>query len=296
MKQVSNYAGSAIAGAMSPKAAPSFVTRVRDALPALHPSERRLAEAVLNFPGELASYSATELARLANVSNATVTRFVRKLGYASFEEARQHVRADRQTGAALLRVVASAPAGGDLVAAHVAQGRANLEQTFVAIPQAEIDGLATAMLQARRVWVVGSRTSHAFAQYLAWQILQVIPAVTVIPGAGETLAETIAAMTEDDVVIVFGLRRRLLRMPVILEQIGRSGARVAQITDLDIADEERATWRFRCQTAAPGPLFNHVSVLALCHLVATRTIELAGRDGRRRLTAIESLHEKLDEL
>ena len=59
----------------------SFLFRVRDALDDLHPAERRLGEFVCDFPGELASYSASDLARLAQVSNATVTRFVRRLGY-----------------------------------------------------------------------------------------------------------------------------------------------------------------------------------------------------------------------
>src|SRR5215213_8390863 len=57
--------------------APSLLSRVRDQLHELPPTERRLADLVLDFPGELASYSASELAGLANVSNATVSRFIR---------------------------------------------------------------------------------------------------------------------------------------------------------------------------------------------------------------------------
>ena len=57
-----------------------FLTRVRENLGQFHPMERRLAEFVLDFPGDLASYNATELATLAGVSNATVTRFIKRLG------------------------------------------------------------------------------------------------------------------------------------------------------------------------------------------------------------------------
>jgi DNA-binding MurR/RpiR family transcriptional regulator len=49
---------------------------VRQALPSLHPAERRLGDFVCDFPGELASYSGSELAQLAHVSKATVSRFV----------------------------------------------------------------------------------------------------------------------------------------------------------------------------------------------------------------------------
>ena len=61
----------------------SFLSRVRHILPDLSPAERKLGELVRDFPGELASFSASELADLAAVSNATVSRFVRRLGYAS---------------------------------------------------------------------------------------------------------------------------------------------------------------------------------------------------------------------
>lgn len=53
----------------------SFLYRVRQALPDLRPAEKRLGEFVCDFPGELASYSAQELAALAHVSKATVTRW-----------------------------------------------------------------------------------------------------------------------------------------------------------------------------------------------------------------------------
>ena len=58
-------------------------------MPPLHPAERRLSEFLCEFPGELASYDAQELARLANVSKSTVSRFVRRLHYARYDDARE---------------------------------------------------------------------------------------------------------------------------------------------------------------------------------------------------------------
>ncbi|RQU38934.1 MurR/RpiR family transcriptional regulator [Burkholderia cenocepacia] len=58
----------------------SFVGRIRSLMNELPATERRLAEFVLDFPGDLASYTGAELAELASVSKATVSRFVRRLG------------------------------------------------------------------------------------------------------------------------------------------------------------------------------------------------------------------------
>src|SRR6478736_10073993 len=90
---------------------PSFLARAREALDSLHPAERRLGEFVCDFPGELASYSAQELAALAHVSKATVSRFVQRLGYDNYEEARRHARADKQTGSRLFLATATDSGG-----------------------------------------------------------------------------------------------------------------------------------------------------------------------------------------
>ncbi len=281
---------------MQKKHSPLFTTRVRDALPILHPSEKRLAELVLNFPGELASYSATELARLANVSNATVTRFVRKVGYTNFEEARQHVRDNKQAGASLFRVAPGTPGTKDFIATHVFQAQSDIEQTFHLITEQEIDALARQIIAARRVWLLGTRRSATFAQYLGLQMFQVIPEISVIPSGSETLGEAVSAITSKDCVIAFGLRRSVSGFPQAMEQVVKTGARIAYIHDTNALPELSFTWRFMCETASPGPLFNHAAVLTLCHIIATRVIELSGASGRRRMSMIEAIHNALDEV
>jgi DNA-binding MurR/RpiR family transcriptional regulator len=290
---------------MTPAMTGSYIARIRGALPTLHPSERRLADTILSFPGEIASYSATELAQLANVSNATVTRFVRRLGYENFDQARQAARATQQTGAAVFRVAASDQGPEAALMAQIVQGRQNVENSFAAISLAEIDALADAILQAGRVWIIGFRTARAFAVYLGAQIGQTIPNVTELPLAGQTLAESLTSIGTSDVVIVFALRRTVRQLPAVCRELRNSPARAALISDVppqagaDMSPFEAELspkWRLRVQTAAPGPLFNHAAVLTLCHILATRVLERSGPAGRKRLLAIESLHDSLDEI
>ncbi|MCP5280497.1 MAG: MurR/RpiR family transcriptional regulator [Rhodoferax sp.] len=274
----------------------SFLGRVRDALATLHPAERRLADFVCDFPGELASYSGSELADLAHVSKATVSRFVKRLGYDSYEAARRHAREEKQTGSRLFLATAAKSSAVQPLQTHLAQGIANLEATFLAISDGQIDAATRALLEARKVWVIGFRASQPFASYLQWQLTQVIENIVAIPGAGQTLGEHLASLQREDMVVVFGLRRRIARMPLLLAEIQRSGAQLLYITDEGVPFQTGAAWHFRCQSLAPGPLFNHVPVMAVCHLLATRAIEHAGTAGRRRLRGIEALNDSLEEL
>ncbi len=82
----------------------------------------------------------------------------------------------------------------------------------------------------------------------------------------------------------------------ILQAIEKSGAQLLYITDEGVPHRQSAAWHFRCQTLAPGPLFNHVAVMAICHLIATRAIERSGAAGRTRLRGIEAFGDVLEEL
>lgn len=274
----------------------SLLSRVREALDDLHPAERRLGELLCDFPGELASYSARELATLAGVSNATVTRFVRRLGYESYEEARRHAREESETGSRLYLSSAVESESADPASLQVEQSLRNIQRTIGSIEADTFDAVARAILAARKVWVIGFRASHPFASYLQWQLTQVIEAIVAIPGAGQTLGEHLVDVRAEDCVIFFGLRRRVAITDNILSDAERHGATVLLITDEGMPMRASATWHLRCDTAAPGPLFNHSAVMVLCHLIATRVIELSDAAGRDRLRRIEMLNDALSEL
>lgn len=273
-----------------------FLARVNDALPDLHPSERKLAELVLDFPGEMAGYTATELAELANVSNATVSRFVRRIGYASFDEARRAVRDEQRDGTALLRFSSSTPAGNGEVARHFEASQQNLELTYGALDDATIDALAHAMIAAPRVWFIGFRAGQSFAQYLGWQTSQVLANVTVLPRAGETLAESLASLTERDVVMLIALRRKPKLVAAVAAAARQARAALAVLEDRPSPDLADADWHLTCATSTTAPLMNHVASMAVCNLVGARVIELSGAAGRSRMAAIEEGHRRFDEL
>lgn len=281
---------------MTTDATKSFLLRVTDALAELNPSEQKLAELVLDFPGEMAGYTATEIAELANVSNATVSRFVRRIGYRSFDEARRAVRDEQRAGTALLRFAATPPAPGSAVAAHYDTTLQNLELTYGGLEDEAVDSLARAMVAARRVWFVGFRAGQSFAQYLGWQTSQVLANTTVLPRAGETLAESLASLSERDVVVLIALRRKTKMVAAVAEAARFANADLAVLEDRPSPELSNARWQLSCATTANGPLMNHVGSMVVCNLIAARTIDLSGSGGRSRMAAIEAGHRRFDEL
>lgn len=269
----------------------SFLSRVRFILPDLPPAERQLGEFLRDFPGELASYSASELAVLAKVSNATISRFVRRIGYSSYDEARRHARLEKVSGSRLFLAAAGGGAAHD-PRAYAQSDMRNVLNTIEPISQTSVDGLAQALLVARKVWVIGFRAGAPLAQHLQ----QLLENSVALPGHGQTMGEHLAGIKRDDVVILLGLRRRVAQLEDLIVGLGDAGAPVAFITDESMTPRDDVRWHFRCNTESAGPLFSHVAVMAVMNLIANRTIDLAGKDGRLRLAAIEAANDHLGEL
>lgn len=275
--------------------APRFLDKIRTALPELHPAERRLGEFLFDFPAEMASYDAQELAGLAGVSKATVSRFVRKLGFETYEQARRSAREEGRTGSRLFLGHAEA---GDFtsLAAQIDEERANLEWTFRRLDLAALDALAARILSARKVWIVGQRISHSFANYLAWQLMKLSDDVAAIPHGGETLGEHIATMRPEDCVIFIALRRRAAGTDAVIDEILLRASALAVISDEGMPHRADATWHFQCQTGTQSPQFNHAAVLALCHQIMLRTSAAAGPLARARLRQVEEINERIGAL
>ena len=274
----------------------SFLTQIRRMRDALPPSEQRLGDFILAFPGDLASYTASELAALVEVSNATVTRFVRRLGYDSYEAARRHAREARAEGSPLFLKPLGQGAPEGSIDAHVQRAHQNIAATFADLGEDTVDEIAAAIAQARGVWFVGYRNNRNFAAYLRWQLAQLLPRTQVIPGPGETLAEYAADLDGGDVLVLFALRRSLDVATRFAEQAVAAGARVLCVTDAQSGAPAGAHWVIRCHSGSPGPLDNHVALMLLCDLLATRVMAQAGAAGRQRLSRVEAAHDALAEL
>ncbi|NLO95067.1 MAG: MurR/RpiR family transcriptional regulator [Firmicutes bacterium] len=59
---------------------------IRGTYPALRPAEKRVAQVILSNPREAVHYSITQLAEKAEVSDATVVKFCKRLGYKGYQE------------------------------------------------------------------------------------------------------------------------------------------------------------------------------------------------------------------
>lgn len=261
--------------------------------------EQKLADILLAAPGQLAMQTATELATSAGVSKATATRFFRSLGYASYEEARLQARDLRGGGSPLYLQDRGRAANTteDLLQQQLEREVANIRQTYQSLDQAELFAAVQAIASARRVVVIGFRYGQTIAQMFRTHLIQVRGDVLLLPAPGDSLAEYLAALGEDDVAICIGVRRRMPQLEQAMGIMARRGVRLLYLADVLAGSPALlATWVIRCHTESTLMFDSNASVSAITNLLCSLVgRELSGGKASH-LERVERLHQELDEL
>lgn len=274
--------------------------RIQQHLAQLPQAEKRLADMILESPGHMAGYSASEITKMAGVSNATMTRLVQRLGYQNYDQMRRVARQGMDWGSPLYLLDRQEPSSAkdspDLYEQHIAASTQNIRGTFAGISPKLVSEIGDNIAKARQLRIFGQRNNYFFAAYLRWQLIQFRNNVYVLPVSGETLAEYLVGLEPEDIFIVFGLRRRTQLLAELIAAVSRFGVKTLLITDSANRSDLGATWVLKCDTKSPIPLDNHTAVMALCHVLSAQLIEKIGTAGRQRLVKIEELHAALKEL
>jgi DNA-binding MurR/RpiR family transcriptional regulator len=275
------------------------VNRIHAEYASLPMGERKVADLALDFPGELAAYTASELARLAEVSNATVTRFFRRLGYDSFDEARRSSRRTREWGSPLFMTSKAAlaePIGSDLIKRFADEEASLIAASFAALDPGVLDEVTDSLAGAKRVFFLGFRNNAYAAGYGRWQFLLFRGDVHMLTAGTESLAERIADLRPGDILVLVAVRRMIAKLRVYAETARDAGAEILLLADPSARISPGfARWTLTCAVENPHILDSYVGVMGILRLLAVETMQKLGRHGRERLQRIESLHESLGE-
>ena len=169
---------------------PHIVEQIRALYGTFSRSERSIADVLLGTRHPLSAYTATELAREAGVSKATVTRFMSKCGFATFQDFRRSVKEGRPSviGSPLeLLERGLATTEGDLATLMqetLRSDQENLIQTYAQLNFDEVERFVEYCVDAQSLIFVDFRKQYALAYYAATLFRTIRPAVVQLPSPG----------------------------------------------------------------------------------------------------------------
>lgn len=270
--------------------------RLRACYTELSPQEQRVASFIMDHFDDLVSYNSAELARLSGVSKATVSRLFRHLGYERFKDMRDELRTLRQSGMPLTGD-RDAVQGNTLLARHYKQEMANLTQWVNALNADQFAEVITAMQAAKRIVIVGLRNSAPVALHLRQQLLQSRGNVSLMPQPGQTLAEELVDLGEQDLVIVVAFRRRPRVIRPLLEALQNQQVPVVVLSEPQATGlKTRCRWHIAAPLDSVSAFDSYSSAMSLVNLLANALLHNTLSEGRQRIHRIADLYQSLDEL
>lgn len=197
--------------------------------------QKKIASYILEQPEQAAYMTASKLGATVGVSESTVVRFAIELGFAGYPElhrAMQESLQKRLTSVQRVRVANDRISDESLLESVLERDAEQICSTLETIDRDAFALAVEAILSARKIYVIGLRSSFALAEFLDYYLSLVFPNVHLVRNAGGgEIFEQLMKVEEGDVVVAISFPRYSARIVNAVDFATSSGAKVIAITD-----------------------------------------------------------------
>ena len=215
--------------------AKSILHTIERNMPTFSKGQKRIADYILQNYDKAAFMTASKLGKLSGVSESTVVRFASELGYdgyPSMQRALQEMIRSKLTSVQRMEVTSSRMGEDDILekvlTSDVEMIRATLEQTSRTDFRQAVDAINV----ARKIYILGVRSSAALASFMAFYFNLVYDNVVLVDTASASeIFEQMFRIDERDVCIAISFPRYSKQTINALRFISDRGATILSITD-----------------------------------------------------------------
>lgn len=197
--------------------------------------QRAIARYITESYDKAAFITASKLGRTVGVSESTVVRFAVELGYDGYptmQKAMQEMVLNRLTSVQRIEVANDRIGDQDILSLVLQSDMEQLRKTVSSVDRKDFSAAVNAILDARRIYVLGVRSASALASFLGYYLNLMFEDVHTITasGTGQVLEKLISA-GPDDVVIAFSYPRYSTSTVTGASFCHSKGAKIVAMTD-----------------------------------------------------------------
>lgn len=215
-----------------PPAAQTVVAQIRSAVPALRPSDAKVARVLMDAPGSLMSLTVADVAAAAGVSDATVIHCCKELGFSGFQHLKFELARDHAPASGLLHEAQSVGDGSptaDVVADVLRSTVGAVRDVSATLDVKQFEAVVEAILRAQRICVIGAMPSLILAEDAAYRLSTIgRPAEAPATDTAQRLACT--RLTPGDLCLVISHTGATKQSFAAVQAAAATGATTAAIT------------------------------------------------------------------
>ena len=197
--------------------------------------QRLLAKYITDAYDKAAFMTANRLGKTVGVSESTVVRFAVELGYdgyPSMQKAMQEMVLNRLTSVQRIEVTNDRIGDQDVVTSVLQSDADKLRQTAELIDRDAFHAAVKAILNAKRIYILGCRSAAPLAGFLGYYLNFMFSDVRIVTASGASeMFEKLVRVNSDDVVIGFSFPRYSAATVKGAQYCRTTGATVIGFTD-----------------------------------------------------------------
>lgn len=203
--------------------------------PTFSKGQRLIAAYITENYDKAAFLTANRLGKVVGVSESTVVRFAMELGfdgYPGMQKAMQEMVVNRLTASQRIEVANDRIGNQDVVSMVLQSDAEKLRQTGETVDRGEFRSAVNAILNAKRVYILGVRSAATLASFLGYYLNYMFRNVHIVTASGASeMFEKIVGVGPDDVVVAFSFPRYSTTTAKGAQYCRSTGATVIGMTD-----------------------------------------------------------------
>ena len=213
----------------------NLLTAIENRFDGFSKGQKAIAGYILEHYEKAAYMTAAKLGALVNVSESTVVRFANELGFDGYPALQTALRELVRTNlTSFQRVEVSDSIIGDreVLDQILMSDAEKIRHTLDSIDRDAFNAAVDSIVGARRVYIIGVRSSAMLAGFLHYNLQMAFDNLTLVQTtSGNEMFEQIMRVGEGDVVVAISFPRYSKRIIKAVEFAKRNGADVVALTD-----------------------------------------------------------------
>ena len=237
----------------------------------LSKGQRKVAQFVIDNPNVVATQIASEVGRLADVSESTVIRFCYAMDLSGFSDLQDKVKGylmDKGETVEAKKAIAKNRIRQQIGAEVVKQDIAGISKTFNELNERDVEEVVQLLHQSKRIHFLGFRHSEPAAFWMFSNLKMLRDQVYFIQHEAEEIAQQLAFMDEESLLFVISLDEEYEDLATTVEIAKRKNVKVVAIRDKELTSiKEPANPVLIVPSAKEGGATCTIAIYSLLHIL-----------------------------
>lgn len=248
-------------------------------------NEKKLIDYIYQNIQQFPFMSIKEIADKTNISQATISRLPKHLGYQSLKEMKQNIALDISPA----NKITSTMTKEDTRFNYLNLQKDYLDKTIEYLDLNELKQVIEQFVKAENIYLLAKGATLCLAELLAFRLRRFKKKVVILPSSGSELFEELPMITNLDFVVIFNFLKTSVEAKIVLEYCKKIGCKTMLMTSRLIDDEQkRADFNLYVYRGKDNEYHSMTVPIAL---IDALVIEIAKAGGKEYTKAVEDIYE-----